>query len=216
MSSTPKPSTPKKKNSARKASGSATPKGSARKAVDAPPAGASGLTTDEQEAEDGAKRLAEVMSSFRNMPAAEPEDRVGRLPDTIKTPSIVLQHSSKVNAMPADGTAPAAEDPDDVIGRGPISRRAGKHDITEDNWAQRSQRAAALARENEMANLDAKRARSFQPLLPVKARARMHAMCMTNDARVAPSSVASALGDALARGEGARRERAYCSVLNTS
>ena len=38
----------------------------------------------------------------------------------------------------------------------PLTARAGGHDLDENNWAQRSQRMAALARKNEAAELEAK------------------------------------------------------------
>lgn len=67
-----------------------------------------------------------------------------------------LGRSPSARAEPARSSARSPGAGMDGEGAFPLTNRAGGHDLTEDNWEQRSRDMAALARKNEEANLNAK------------------------------------------------------------
>jgi len=117
---------------------------------------------------DEAAALLQEALSFRT-PREEPKPVKTKamlpepLPDTIKAPAIVLQHSQQdlIGALPEtnaryDYLKPeemAAEwtSADGELLRTPLTDRKGGHDITLDNWEERSKGVAKLVIANEKA-----------------------------------------------------------------
>ena len=146
--------------------------------------GAPAAEGDDGISEEAAKLLAESMSSFRITPrneeaSAESKSKImgPPLPDTIRAPAIVLQHSMKAirtgppelnkydYLRPEEMAAVWANGSDDIL-RTPLTDRKGGHDITIENWEQRSKAVAKLMIENEKAEEEAKeRVASFRAAL---------------------------------------------------
>ena len=172
-----------------------------------------------QEGNDGlsneaASLLAEAMSSFRVTPRTEEDYAKTKskvmdqpLPDTIQAPSIVLQHSMKAPAdtsgplelikydylRPKEMAAVWAENSDMNIGdvdlRTPLTDRKGGHDITLENWEQRSKGVAKLVMQNEKAEEEAKeRVASFRAALSQRAEGPTPNSALALPAQIAVSA----------------------------
>ena len=155
-----------------------------KEAISADAGGAPALKGDDGISEEAAKLLAESMSSFRVTPRneeafAESKSKImgPPLPDTIRAPAIVLQHSMKAirtgppelnkydYLRPEEMAAVWVNGSDDIL-RTPLTDRKGGHDITIENWEQRSKAVAKLMIENEKAEEEAKeRVASFRAAL---------------------------------------------------
>lgn len=141
--------------------GSPTKPPSARKAKKKPAAGDGDAAAvhadqdllDEQEAANGAALLAEAMTSFRTPededPAADTKPKEEPAADTKPkaSPTIAKQGSG---AQTSHRSMASKQDGNGEL-RTPLTDRNGGHDITVDNWEQRSKAVAELMMQNEKA-----------------------------------------------------------------
>jgi len=106
---------------------------------------------DEQEAANGAALLAEAMTSFRTDedPAADTKPKEEPAADTKPkaSPTIAKQGSG---AQTSHRSMASAQNGNGEL-RTPLTDRNGGHDITVDNWEQRSKAVAELMMQNEKA-----------------------------------------------------------------
>ena len=99
----------------------------------------------------------------------------------------------RIAPSPLKATGMAPSDVQEEVETFPLTQRAGGHDLNEHNWAARSQGMAALARKNEVAELEAK--------------LRLGILSTKEQAKLGPTLLAEVEAAAVARQEGGGTNR---------
>ena len=124
-------------------------------------------------------------------PAADEDAAASLLAEALGRQRIAPSPTSGGAALKATGMAPS--DVQEEAETFPLTQRAGGHDLNEHNWAARSQRMAALARKNEVAELEAK--------------LRLGILSAKEQAKLGPTLLAEVEAAAVARQEGGGTNR---------